>query len=123
MAYDPAFGDWVRDHLKDLGAIEIKRMFGAAGVKFNGAMFAILDDGEVWLKADAALAEDMAAAGSRQFSYATKDGQTMLMGYWSLPDGAVDDADEAVTWARRAAEVALRPKPKRRPAQAKDQPV
>lgn len=114
MAYDPAFGDWVRDHLKDLGPIEIKRMFGAAGVKFGGAMFAILDDGEIWLKADADLAEALMAEGSRQFTYPTKDGQAMVMSYWSLPDGAVDDADEAVTWARRAIKAALKPKPKRR---------
>ena len=40
MAYDRVFGDWVRDHLRDLGPIEIKPMFGAAGVKFGGAMFA-----------------------------------------------------------------------------------
>jgi len=112
MAYDPAFGDWARDHLSDLGPIEIKRMFGAAGVKFGGAMFAILDDGEIWLKADAELAEAMTAEGSRQFAYPTKDGQTMVMSYWSLPDSAVDDAGEAVVWARRSIEVALRPKPK-----------
>lgn len=112
MAYDRAFGDWVRDHLGDLGPIEIKRMFGAAGVTFGGTMFAILDDGEVWLKADVTLAEDLAAAGSRQFSYPTKGGQTMLMSYWSLPDEAVDDAEEAVAWARRSVEVAHRPKPK-----------
>lgn len=112
MAYDPAFGDWARDHLSDLGPIEIKRMFGAAGVKFGGAMFAILDDGEIWLKADAELAEAMTVEGSRQFAYPTKDGQTMVMSYWSLPDSAVDDAGEAVAWARRSIEVALRPKPK-----------
>ena len=51
MAYDPEFGDWVADHLSGLGPIEIKRMFGAAGVKQHGAMFAILDDGVIWLKA------------------------------------------------------------------------
>ena len=114
MAYDPAFGDWVRDHLSDLGPIEIRRMFGAAGVKFGGAMFAILDDGEVWLKADATLAADLEAEGSRQFTYRTKAGEEMTMAYWSLPAAATDDADEAVAWARRAVEVALRPKPSRK---------
>lgn len=112
MAYDPAFGDWVRDHLSELGPIEIKRMFGAAGVKQHGAMFAILDDGVIWLKADASLSEALEAEGARQFTYPTKDGQTMTMTYWSLPETAVDDPDEAVAWARRSLEVALRPKPK-----------
>ena len=114
MPYDRAFGDWVRDHLRDLGPIEIKPMFGAAGVKFGGAMFAILDDDEIWLKADETLAADLEAEGSRQFNYSTKAGEVMVMAYWSLPETAVDDADEAVAWARKSIEVALRPKPKRR---------
>ena len=113
MAYDPAFGDWVRDHLSGLGPIEIKRMFGGAGVKQHGVMFAILDDGVVWLKADASLAEALEVEGSRQFTYPTKDGQTTRMAYWSLPETAVDDSDEAVVWARRSVEVALMPKPKK----------
>lgn len=116
MSYDDAFGDWVRDYLSGLGPIQIKRMFGGAGVKRDGAMFAILDDGVLWLKADAALAAAFEAQGARQFSYPTKDGQTMLMNYWSLPEAALDDPDEAVVWARRSLEVALRPKPtSRRP--------
>ena len=114
MAYDPEFGDWVRDHLSGLGPIEIKRMFGAAGVKQHGAMFAILDDGVIWLKADADLAEAFAAEGARQFTYPTKDGQTMAMAYWSMPETAVDDPDEAVAWACRSVDVALRPKPAKR---------
>lgn len=113
MAYDADFGVWVTEHLAGLGAIEIKRMFGAAGVKRDGAMFAILDDGVIWLKADEALAEELEAKGARQFSYPTKDGQTMTMAYWSLPETALDDPGEAVRWARRSVEVALRPKAKK----------
>jgi DNA transformation protein len=113
MAYDKAFGAWVRDHLTDLGPIEIRPMFGAAGVKFGGSMFAILDDGEIWLKADAALAADLEAEGARQFTYRSKAGEEVAMAYWSLPASATDDADEAVAWARRAIEVALRPKPRK----------
>lgn len=32
----------------------------------------------------------------------------MTMAYWSLPDTALDDPDEAVRWARGAMEVAVR---------------
>ena len=32
----------------------------------------------------------------------------MLMPYWSLPDSAVDDPDEAVAWARSSLEAARR---------------
>lgn len=108
MAYDPDFGEWVREHFAGLGRLEIKRMFGGAGVYASGVMFALLDDGVVWLKGDDDLGAAFEATGSRQFSYPTKDGRTMAMGYWTLPDTALDDPEEAVVWARRSLEVAVR---------------
>lgn len=119
MAYDPDFGDWVREHFAALGPIEIKRMFGGAGVYANGLMFALLDDGVIWLKADETGAQALVEAGSRQFTYPTKDGQTMTMGYWSLPDRAMDDADEAVTWARQSIDTAERKAASKRPRKPK----
>lgn len=119
MAYDPAFGDWVRDHLQGLGPIEIKRMFGGAGVKSDGSMFAILDDGVLWLKADEALARDLQAEGARQFTYPTKDGGQMSMAYWSLPETALDDPDEAVHWARRSIALAAAKAQAKRPRRRK----
>ena len=47
-------------------------------------------------------------AGSRQFTYPTKDGRMMSMGYWSVPEPALDDPDEAVAWARRSLDVAVK---------------
>ncbi|MFA4900741.1 MAG: TfoX/Sxy family protein [Brevundimonas sp.] len=71
-------------------------------------MFALLDDGVVWLKGDEALGAAFVEAGSRQFTYPTKDGRMMSMGYWSLPETALDDPDEAVAWARRSLDVAVK---------------
>ena len=108
MAYDPDFGEWVREHFAALGPLEIKRMFGGASVYANGLNFALLDDGVVWLKADEDNAPVLQAAGARQFTYPTKDGTEMAMAYWSLPESALDDPDEAVDWARRSIDAALR---------------
>ena len=108
MAYDADFGEWVREHFHALGRLEIKRMFGGAGVYAAGVMFALLDDGVVWLKGGEALGEAFVEAGSRHFTYPTKDGRTMSMGYWTLPETALDDPDEAVAWARRSLDVAVR---------------
>jgi DNA transformation protein len=46
----------------------------------------------------------------------------MTMGYWSLPDSAVDDPDEAVVWARRSMEVAARKAAAKRPRKPKITP-
>jgi len=119
MAYDPDFGDWVREHFAGLGPIEIKRMFGAGAVYANGMIFALLDDGIVWLKADETNAPLLVQAGARQFTYPTKDGQTMSMAYWSLPEAAMDNPDEAVAWARLSIEVTLRKAKAKRPRKPK----
>ncbi len=118
MAYDPDFGEWVREHFARLGPIEIKRMFGAGAVYADGRIFALLDDGAVWLKGDEVNTPSLVEAGSRQFTYATKDGE-MTMAYWSMPESAMDDPDEAVAWARQSIDVALRKAATKRPRKAK----
>ncbi|HEY0600596.1 TfoX/Sxy family protein [Brevundimonas sp.] len=119
MAYDPDFGEWVREHLAALGPLEIKRMFGGAAVYVNGLIFALLDDGVIWLKADEVNAPLLAQAGARQFTYPAKDGREMAMAYWSLPESALDDPDEAADWARRSIEAALRKATARTPRKPK----
>ncbi|HEY0052651.1 MAG TPA: TfoX/Sxy family protein, partial [Caulobacteraceae bacterium] len=72
MAYDSAFGDWVREHFAALEPIEIKRMFGGASVYSGGLIFALLDDGVVWLKADEESEPALREAGAVQFTYPMK---------------------------------------------------
>lgn len=110
MAYDPSHGEWVQELLSDgLGHLTIKRMFGGAGVYLSdGLMFGLIDDGVFYLRCDDQNRPDMEAAGSQQFTYPGKDGEVMSMNYWSLPDTAADDRDEAVRWARRAIEASRR---------------
>jgi len=85
MAYDPDFGEWVREHFTALGPIEIKRMFGGAAVYSHGLIFALLDDGVVWLKADEINAAMLQAAGARQINYPREDGSEMQMAHWCWP--------------------------------------
>ena len=108
MAYDRQFGEWVQEHFAAVGPMQIKPMFGAAAVYSQGLIFALLDDGVVWLKADEENEPALRAAGSVQFTYPMKDGRVMPMAYWSLPDAAVDDPDEAANWGRLSIAAALR---------------
>lgn len=116
---DPDFEGWVGEHFAALGPLEFKQMFGAGAVYSRGLIFALLDDGLVWLKADAVNIPALEAAGSRQFTYPGKDGAVMKLGYWSLPETAVDDPDEAAEWGRVAIEVALRKASAKKPRKAK----
>jgi DNA transformation protein len=114
------------DLLSGMGHIEARRMFGGAGLYAQGVMFGLVDDDQIFLKVDEALKADMAAAGSRPWIYAERQGpqssQPRDSSYWALPESALDDAEEACAWAARslAAAVAIKAaRPvRRKPARA-----
>jgi DNA transformation protein len=102
VALSPEFADHLRDLFGALGPVETRRMFGGAGVYLGDAMFALVVDDTLYMKADAELAEVYAEAGSEPFSYGTRDGGRTIPGLMRLPDSALDDTDEALDWARRS---------------------
>ena len=59
---DP-YHEFVRELFEPLGVIEIKRMFGGAGVYSAGVMFALIADEELYLKVDGALKAGMSCVG------------------------------------------------------------
>tara|TARA_R110002051_G_scaffold1236_2_gene6809 strand:+ start:281 stop:649 length:369 start_codon:yes stop_codon:yes gene_type:complete len=104
---DP-FHDFVTDLFEPLGYVRIRRMFGGAGVYAHGVMFALLADDVIYLKTDAALRTTLEDEGGEAFVWERpSDGRRMEMGYVSLPTAAMDDADDASAWGRRALSVAL----------------
>ncbi len=108
MAYDPSTGAWVEELLGGVGPVTLRRMFGAAGVYKDGLMFGIIDDEVLYLRTDEQTIEAFREAGAQPFTYRARDRGEVVTGYWSLPDTAADDADEAARWARAAIEAALR---------------
>ena len=110
MAESAADMAFARDLLADLGSVETRRMFGGVGLYAGKVMFGLIDDGRIYLKTDAALQADLAAAGAQSWLYTERKGPMagvpQQTSYWSLPDSALDDPDEAVAWARRALAVA-----------------
>lgn len=80
-------------------------MFGGSGIYADGLMIAICVDGQIFLKADAGLAGTLRAAGGRAFTY-EKQGKPVTMGFWSLPESALDDGEELAALARQALGVA-----------------
>lgn len=119
MARD-GFHDFVRELFGGLGPVQIKRMFGGAGGYADGVMFLLLADDAIYLKVDGMLKAELAAEGSGPFVWAptkgSRAGEQVEMGYWRLPDSALDDPDEAVIWGRKALAVARAKaaKPKRK---------
>ena len=99
-------------------------MFGGAGLYAGGVMFGLIDDEVIFLKVDETLRTDLAAAGSRSWIYSErrgpKAGILQETSYWSLPESALDDPEEASAWGLRSLAVAqairaAKPVPGRRP--------
>lgn len=110
MAVSAAFLDHLTELLADLGPLTVKKMFGGAGVSLDGAAFALVFGETLYLKVDDGNRSAFEAEGCSPFEYEFKDGRTGTLGYWTLPEAALDDPDEAVRWARLGVEAAFRAK-------------
>lgn len=98
--------DAIADLFAAFGPVAVRRMFGGAGLYADGLMFALWAGDTFYLKADAALAEDLKGWGSVPFSYVAKGVTRTMGGFWSVPEEALDDAEDLAALARRALFVA-----------------
>ena len=119
---DNSFHDFVRELFEGLGPIQIKRMFGGAGGYADGVMFLLILSDTIHIKVDDALRAELREEGSGPFIWVPESGprkgEQVEMGYWRLPESALDDPDEAVAWGRKAlavarAKAAAKPKKKK----------
>lgn len=103
MAISSDHKAFVRDLFAPLGGISMRPMMGGLCIYSDGKIFAIVGaDDQIFIKATGALAQDMADEGCEKFTYTRKDGVVSQMGYWSLPDAALDDPEIACHWGRRS---------------------
>jgi DNA transformation protein len=104
----PEFTEYLHELFAPLGIIQIKRMFGGAGIYAEGIMFAILADEVVYLKADAENRALFEAENLEAFSYEAKGKKRVSLGYFRAPDEAMDSPQLMLPWARSALGAALR---------------
>jgi DNA transformation protein len=100
----------IREIFQAFGPIRIRKMFGGQGIYRDEVMFALEDEGELYLKVDDESVRLLQNLGSRPFSYRTRDGRTTIMSFWLMPESALDDPGEAAELARMAVEAARRAK-------------
>ena len=127
---DNSFHEYVKELFAGVGPVQIKRMFGGAGGYADGVMFLLLGNDTIHIKTDDALKVELREEGSGPFEWTPQHGpragETIDLGYWRLPDSALDDPDEAAVWGRKAlkiakAKAAAKPQKKAKNA-AKDAP-
>lgn len=115
MSASKGFIELLKNSMRDLGPVNVRRMFGGAGVYADGVMFGLIAEDTLYLKGDVETKRDFEAEGLCPFVYEGR-GRKISMSYWRAPERLLDDPDELVVWARTALEAARRAaaaKPKR----------
>jgi DNA transformation protein len=115
MSFDEGLYAWVGEALEPLGAVTMRKMMGGATLYLDGTVFAILDEGELWLKSDADADAIWDAEGCERFSVTFKDGRVDTMNYRRAPPDVYDDPDAMRHWAALALEAGLRSAAKKKP--------
>ena len=121
---NPAADPFVQHCLELLAGIGVpraRRMFGGHGIDVDGVFVGLIVRGRLFLKVDAASRPRFEAAGCRPFVYGSAR-QRVTMGFFSVPDEALESADQAQPWARLALEAALRARAAK-PASARRKPA
>jgi DNA transformation protein len=112
MRDDEGLLEWLRELLEPVGRVSLRRMFGGHGLYIDGLFVAIVIEGRPWFKVDGETQPAFLAAGCAPFVYESR-GKAVPMSYWSVPESALDSAEDMQPWARRAIEAA-----RRKPAKA-----
>lgn len=79
MSFDEGVYAWVQEALEPFGTVSMRRMMGGATLYLNGTIFAILDESEIWFKADAESDALWDAEDCARFSVTFKDGRVDTM--------------------------------------------
>jgi DNA transformation protein len=111
--------DDIRELFSVFGPVNVRRLFGGAGIYADGTMFAFLYDGMIYLKAGECNAAAFDREALEPFTYTTKEGKRGVTSYRRMPDRLYDDPYELAEWSRDALSAALQRRARKRPASGK----
>src|ERR1041385_6501424 len=83
------------------GPITLRRFFGGEGICAGDIMFGIIFDEHIYFKTDEHSRQAFVAEGSQPFTF-EKAGDTIVTGWYAIPDRLYDDQEELAQWAKQA---------------------
>jgi DNA transformation protein len=103
------FTDYLEELFEEFGDVKTRRMFGGYGLFNEGLMFGLVANDTLYLKADELTDGEFKTRGLPQFEY-YKLGKPARLSYYLAPEEILEDPEQAVLWAGRSYETALRQK-------------
>jgi DNA transformation protein len=93
------------DLFSEFGPVTLRRFFGGEGIYAGETMIGMVFSDTIYFKIDDETRKAFLAEKSKPFSF-QKGGETVVTGWYALPDRLYDDSDELAQWARAALAVA-----------------
>jgi len=108
MVASDGFAEFLREQLSPLGRLTMRRMFGKTGVFCDGLMFGMITEDTLYVRVDdhnKAVFKEAEAAPPLNYE---KQGRTIDLSFWRVPERLLDEPDELILWARAALSAAGR---------------
>ncbi len=103
MAKRDSFIDYVlHDLLGDVEGITARGMFSGYGLYQHGTIFGLIIEGVLYLKVGERTQAAYEAAGSQPFRYDRRNGTTVAMSYWEVPEAVLSDRSTLARWVADA---------------------
>jgi DNA transformation protein len=93
------------DLFQVFGPISLRRFFGGEGIYSGDIMIGMIFSDTIYFKTDEETRKPFLAERTKPFTF-KKGGETVVTGWYALPDRLYDDPDELAAWARAAFAVA-----------------
>lgn len=100
MAVSESYKEYVVDQLGKLGFVTVKKMFGGAGIYYDGLIFGILANDVLYFKADESNKLDYERFGMKPFQ--PFDDKPMVMPYYEVPVDILENRELLADWARKS---------------------
>ena len=97
---DESFKDFVLDQLRELAAVEARRMFGGFGLYRDETFFGIVHRGKLFFKVDDS---SVGAYRKHKMKPFRPNAKQTLKSYYQVPVEIIEDADALREWAVTAA--------------------
>ncbi|WP_066798691.1 TfoX/Sxy family protein [Sphingomonas soli] len=123
MAFDRGLVDWTIEACEPMGGVSMRHMMGCAMLYLDGMVFGLVDENDIWFKADATSNAMWDEAGCERFTFTMRDGSTESLNYRRGPADVYDDADAMREWAAVALAASQRAPKKKKPKAKKRQPA
>jgi DNA transformation protein and related proteins len=113
MVASDTFAEFLQEQLAPLGRVTVRRMFGKSGVFCDGVMLGMVTENTLYFRVDDQNRTTFREAEAFPPLNYAKQGSTIDLSFWRVPERLFDEPEELIAWAQAALAAARRVAAKR----------